>query len=97
MKESTNSFIIKNYTIGLQPYLTTEDRISEIKQKLKMLNKVTSIAEAKRITKTFMSFHENINHIKIGDAKCLIISRQNLFRICFQDKEDFICYNVIKR
>lgn len=97
MKENTSSFLIKNYTLGSQPYLTTEDRILEIKSKLKQLDKITSIAEAKKITQTFMSFHENVNRIKIGDAKCLIISRKDLFRVCFEYKDDFICYNIIKK
>ena len=63
MKENTSSFLIKNYTLGSQPYLTTEDRILEIKSKLKQLDKITSIAEAKKITQMFMSFHENVNRI----------------------------------
>ena len=97
MKESTKSLLIKNYALGNQPYLTTEDRILEIKNKLKLLDKITSISKAKKITQTFMSFHEDINHIKIGDAKCLIISRKDLFRICFEYKQEFICYNIIKK
>ena len=97
MKENTSSLLIKNYTLGAQPYLTTENRILEIKAKLKQLDKITSIAEAKKITQSFMYFHEDVNRIKIGDAKCLIISRKDLFRICFEYKDDFICYNIIKK
>ncbi|MCQ2753782.1 MAG: hypothetical protein MJ231_01910 [bacterium] len=97
MKEDINSLLIKNYTLGTQPYLTSEDRVLEIKNKLKMLDNITSISEAKKITQTFMYFHENVNHIKVGDAKCLIISRDDLFRICFEYKQDFICYNIIKK
>ena len=97
MKENTKSLLIRNYALGAMPYLTTEDRILEIKNKLKLLAKITSINEAKEIVKKFMSFHENINRIKIGDAKCLIISRDNLFRICFEYEQDFICYNIIKK
>jgi len=79
---------------------TEEDAIKEFesfKEKLKVFDGITSIDKAKQIAKGFLPIENEKNYLKIGNAKCVIISRGDVFRVCVDSDKEYICYNIIKK
>ena len=69
----------------------------KFKKKLKQLDGIDTISEAKRIAKEFLPLDKGKTCLKVGDAKCVIISRGDLFRVCLDSEKEYICYNIIKQ
>jgi hypothetical protein len=67
------------------------------KEKLKVFDGITSIDKAKQIAKGFLPIENEKNYLKIGNAKCVIISRGDVFRVCVDSDKEYICYNIIKK
>ena len=79
-----------------QAEIDSEQELSRFKQKLKVFDGVDSITKAKELAKEFLPINKEKNYLKIGDAKCVIILRGDLFRICLDSETEYICYNIIK-
>ena len=73
-----------------------EVEYNKFKEKLKVFEGVKSISEAKEIAKSFLPCKNEKTYLKIGNAKCVIISRGDVFRICLDGEKEFTCYNIIK-
>jgi len=70
-----------------------QEEYEKFKEKLKAFDNVKTVNEAKTLAKNILPTTNEINCLKVGDAKCVIIMRGNLFRILLQSAEEFICYN----
>ena len=88
---------VKSYLAQNTPIDYEESKYNEFKNQLKVFDNVTEIKKAKEIAKEFLPIENETNYLKIGNAKCVIISRNDTFRICLDNEHEFICYNIIKK
>ena len=76
----------------------TEDdaanKLEQFKEKLKIFEGITSIAQARKLAKEIFYIKNDINYIKIGDATCVIVQSVDNFRICLENKKEVICYSI---
>ena len=80
-----------------QTELDAEQALEKFKQKLKVFDGVDSITKAKELAKEFLPIKNEKNYLRIGNAKCVIISRGDVFRVCVDSDKEYICYNIIKK
>ena len=80
-----------------QAEVDAELEYNKFKEKLKVFKGVTSISEAKELAKTFLPCKDEKTFLKVGNAKCVIISRGDVFRICLDSDKEFTCYNIVKK
>lgn len=73
--------------------LSEQDEYTRFTEKLKVFDSVKSFDEAKAAAKKFLPMNDEINYLVVGNAKCAIISRRNLFRIVLNSDKNVICYN----
>ena len=68
-------------------------KVKEFKTRLEAFNNVSTLDEAKELAKNIMPVSLDINHFRIGDAKCVIINKPDIFRISIDTAEEFISYD----
>ena len=79
-----------------QTDLKAQEDYEKFKTRLKIFSGVDSITKAKELAKGFLPIENEKNYLKIGNARCVIISRGDVFRICLDSEYEYICYNIIK-
>lgn len=76
----------------------TEDdaarKLEQFKEKLKIFEGITSIAQARKLAKEIFYIKNDINYVKIGDATCVIVQSVDNFRICLENEKEVICYSI---
>ena len=70
-----------------------EEKIKEFKKRLQAFENISTLEEAKKIAKEIMPVSKEINHFRVGSAKCVIINKDDMFRICLDSDEEFISYD----
>ena len=70
---------------------------SAFMSKLEKFNKKMSVKEAKKLAKELFAIKDEVNYLKVGKDRCIILSQANLLRICFDSDNKYICYNFTNR
>jgi len=78
--------------------MTEEERenrakYEEFKQQLEPFKEIATIEEAKELALQIMPLDKEINEIDIGNAKCTIVNRNDMFRISLDSEFEFISYD----
>ena len=63
------------------------------KIRMEEFSKINSLEEAKALASKILPVAKEISHFNIGNAKCTIINRDDLFRISLDSSEEFTSYN----
>ena len=71
------------------------EKEQEFKARLKAFENVTTLEEAKALAKTTLPVSQEINHFRVGNAKCVVVNRDNLFRVCVDTEEEFLSYDFM--
>lgn len=70
-----------------------KEKIEEFKNRIKEFATVSTLEEAKELAAKILPVSQEINRFNIGNAKCTIVNRDNLFRISFDSDLEFIAYD----
>ena len=55
--------------------------------------KIDSLEMAKELAKSIIPTNQEITHFNVGNIKCIIVNRKNLFRISLDSDKEFVCYS----
>ena len=81
-----------------QADVDAEIEYNKFKERIKIFDGITSISQAKELLKTILpQINNDKTYLKIGNAKCIIISRADVFRVCLDNDKEYICYNILKQ
>ena len=69
------------------------EKVNNFKERLKSFEEVKSLEEAKALAAKIMPVSGEFNKFSIGDAKCTIINKKDLFRISVDSEQEFIVYD----
>ena len=69
----------------------------KFKSKIQVLEDITNIDKAKEFAKEILHIDKEKTFLTIGSAKCVVISRGDVFRLCLDNDKEYICYNIIKQ
>ena len=62
-----------------------EKQLEQFKEKLKIFDGVTSIAQARKLAKENFYIENDVNYINLENAMCVIVQSANDFRVCLED------------
>lgn len=72
------------------------DKLKEFKDRVAPFAMVSTFEEAKELAKKILPTANEINRFYVGDAKCMIVNRNDLLRISIDSATEFICYDFEK-
>lgn len=72
-----------------------EEKYNEFKTRLEKFEEITTLDEAKDLSKKILPVAKDFNKFKIGNATCIIINRDDMFRVSLDSEKEFICYDFI--
>lgn len=73
--------------------LQNKEKTDKFKNRLKPFAELNTIEEAKALAKKILPVASDITRFRVGNAKCVIINRDNLFRISVDTNDEFFVYN----
>ena len=69
------------------------EKYEKFKARIKQFEDVTTIEEAKQLASKILPIEGNRCSFRVGNAKCVIINTNDLFRISVDTVEEFISYD----
>lgn len=72
---------------------SNSDKFNEFKERILPFTKIKSLSEAKELAKKILPTANEINRFYVGDAKCIIVNKKDLFRISIDTATEYLCYN----
>ena len=81
------------YNAVIKQEAENSDKIAEFKERIAQFDKIETLDEAKDLAKKILPTASEINRFYIGDARCTIVNRTDMLRICIDSAEEFICYD----
>jgi len=69
------------------------DKEERFKERLLEFKNVSTKEEARELAKKIMPVKNERTVFRVGQAQCIVLNKENLFRIIFQSKTEFISFN----
>jgi hypothetical protein len=73
-----------------------KERYKQFKERIAEFASVSTLKEAKELAKKILPTAQTKNRFKVGNATCVIIDREDMFRICLDSEKEFISYDFVK-
>lgn len=73
--------------------LRNQEKLNNFKTRLQAFEEISTLEEAQKLSKSILPVSQEVNHIRIGSAKCVIINRPGMFRISLDTENEFISYD----
>ena len=70
-----------------------EQKYSEFIKRISAFSEITTLEEAKSLAKKILPVKLETTRFRVGAAKCVVINKEDVFRISVDSPESFICYN----
>jgi len=70
-----------------------KDKVENFKSRLDAFKKIGTKEEARELAKKIMPVNNERTVFRIGEAKCIVINKEKVFRITFKTKTEFISFN----
>ena len=93
MNENNNIQLSYSQMQVLQDVQRQASKINEFKARLQAFEEISSLQEAKELAEKILPVSQEINHFRIGEAKCVVVNRPNMFRVSIDTESEFICYD----
>ena len=68
-------------------------KVSDFLLRLERFGDITTLEDAKVLAQKILPVPNDINTFKVGNAKCTVINREDMFRVCVDTPEKFISYD----
>lgn len=97
-KDTQDSILAQNVNPAQMEILQNIEK-QKIEQEQKFIQRMESfknfktIDEAKEFAKKFLPVASEVNRFQVGNAKCIVINKEDMFRISFDSEHDFISYD----
>ena len=91
------NILYKQYNVISQLEVQNRQKYQNFKTRIAEFANVDTIEMAKALADKILPVANEVNFFDIGNAKCIIINRENLFRISLNSPEEFISYDFVKQ
>ena len=72
-----------------------QSKTEKFKERLEKFKDITTLSEAKELLNKIMPVTKERTKFNVGDAKCIIINKENLLKISYISPNEFINYSFI--
>ena len=70
-----------------------QEKAEKLKNRVEKFSLVTNLKEAKELANTEFSVINELQEFSVAGVKCVIVNKENMFRISYITQSEFICYN----
>lgn len=100
MQNDTNNKLFINpallqYGAAVKQVSEDLDKLSEFKERIFRFREVETLADAKALATKILPTANEFNSFYVGTGKCVVINRDDLFRIYYEDSQDFIAFDFV--
>ena len=81
-----------SYEIALQMEAKENAKIERFKERIKPFEAINTISEAKELAVEILRAGEGKSGFYVGNAKCIVINTDEIFRISLDSSNEFVCY-----
>ncbi len=95
-EKSSESFLnpnLSNYEAMVQLEKQKKEKLDGFKERIKPFKMISTLKDAKELADKILPTSNEINRFYIGDAKCTIVNRSDMLRICVDSYDEYICYD----
>lgn len=71
------------------------EKYLEFKERISKFDTITTLNEAKELSKLILPVANDYNKFKVGNAICIIINKSDLFRVSLNSETEFISYDFV--
>lgn len=82
-----------SYEIALQLQNQNESKVASFKKRLMKFANVKTLEEAKELAPSVIPTRQNVCSFYVGNAKCVVVNKEHLFRVSLDTENEFICYS----
>ena len=83
------------YSLNADIEKKDKEKYEAFKERVSKFADIKTIEEAKALASEILPTANEINMFTIGKAKCVVINRDDCFRISLDSNEEFICYDFV--
>lgn len=73
------------------------NKLNEFKKRIEPFKTIKTFDEAKTLASRILPTANEINRFYVGDVKCTVVNKKDLFRICIDSATEFISYDFSKK
>ena len=73
-----------------------KQKVENLKVRLSEFGNIKTIEEAKELAKKILPVANELNRFRVGNAKCVVVNKPTLFRICLDTEDEFIAYDFVE-
>ena len=82
-----------SYEIALQMQQQKEEKSRQFKERLAKFEEISTLEDAKILAAKTVPTSKELCAFYVGNAKCVVVNNENMFRISFDTENEFICYS----
>ena len=71
------------------------EKCEKFKERVKQFETISTLQEAKDLALKILPVAKDVSSFRVGSAKCTVVNRDDMFRICVDTAEEFICYDFV--
>ena len=72
-----------------------KEKLEGFKKRIEAFSEITTLEEAKALSEKTLPVANEITTFNIGNARCTVVNKENLFRISLDTQDEFISYDFI--
>ena len=69
------------------------DKVNSFKERIAPFEAISTLEEAKELAAKVLPTANEVNKFYVGDAKCVVVNREDMLRISIDTADEFICYD----
>ena len=73
--------------------IENKEKYENLLARLDVFKDVKTLSEAQELASKHFPTNQEITRFYIGNAKCVVVNKPELLRICVDSSEEFICYD----
>ena len=70
-----------------------QEKAEKLKNRVKKFSAVANLEEAKALASTEFRANDELQEFSVAGVKCVIINKDDLFRISYITQSEFVCYD----
>ena len=88
-----DKFRYEKYISEYSEEIKEQKRLISLIERVNKFKDVDSLYEARQLAEKIIPTKMEVTGFYVGNAKCTIVNRSNLFRISLDSEKEFLCYD----
>lgn len=93
VNQENAGYAMQQFAIEQQVENQNRAKVENLKNRLSKFESVESLSEARDLVKKTLPVANEINRFRVGNAKCIVINKEDLIRISVDTDDEYLCYD----